>query len=77
MQLTAQLFIFAYKLGIFLFELADAQRWWWERRDLFGRERKRRLELRYGLLKLYNSTGRQVNERVRCYCAGEGVTCSM
>ena len=52
MQLTAQLLILAYELGIFLFELADAQRWWWERRDLFGRESKRRLEFSHGLLKL-------------------------
>ena len=51
-QLTAQLLILAYELCIFLFELANPQRWWWERRDLFGRERKRRLELRHGLLKL-------------------------
>jgi hypothetical protein len=57
-QLTAQLFILAYEPGVFLFELADAQSWWWERRDLFGRERKLpgRLELRHGLLELYVST---------------------
>jgi hypothetical protein len=64
MQLTAHLFIFAYELGVFLFELADAQRWWWERRDLFGRERKRRLELRHSLLELHISN---INKRVRCY----------
>jgi hypothetical protein len=57
MQLTAHLFILAYELGIFLFELADAQGWWWEGRDLFGRERKRRLELRHGLLKLHIPMG--------------------
>jgi hypothetical protein len=39
-------------LGIFLFELADVQHWWWERRDLFGREGKCSLELRHGLLEL-------------------------
>ncbi len=53
MQLTTQLLILAYELGIFLFELADTQRWWWKRRDLFGRKRKRRLELGHGLLELY------------------------
>jgi hypothetical protein len=52
MQLTAQLFILTYDLGVFLFELADAQRWWWESSDLFGRERKRRLEFCHRLLKL-------------------------
>lgn len=51
-QLTAELLILAHQLGVFLFELADAQRWWWQRRDLFGRERERGLELRHGLLKL-------------------------
>ena len=65
MQLTAQLFILAYNLGIFLFELPDAQRWWRERRDLFGRESKRRLELRHGLLKLWADG--KLNKRVRCY----------
>jgi len=75
MQLTAQLFILAYKLGIFLFELANAQRWWWEGRDLFGRERKRRLELRYGLLKLTPWDRKSMSEcRIVC---GRGVTCSM
>jgi hypothetical protein len=39
-----------------LFELADAQRWWWQRRDLFGRERERRLELRHGLFELFICT---------------------
>jgi len=52
MQLTAQLFVLAYQLCIFLFELADAQGWWWERRDLFGRECERRLELGHCLLEL-------------------------
>ncbi len=52
MQLTAELLILAYELGVFLFELTDAQRGWWERRDLFGRKSKGRLELRHGLLKL-------------------------
>jgi len=51
-QLAAELLILAYQLGVFLFELADAQRWWWQRRDLFGRERERGLELGHGLLKL-------------------------
>jgi hypothetical protein len=35
-----------------LLELADAQRWWWQRRDLFGRERECGLQLRHCLLKL-------------------------
>ena len=75
MQLTAQLFILAYELGIFLFELADAQRWWWERRDLFGRERKRRLELCHGLLELCEDDNQKINKRSGhggiYMCAGE------
>ena len=76
-QLTAQLFVFAYELGIFLFELADAQRWWWERRDLFGREGKRRLELRYRLLELYDSTAKVNKGAWPCHHIGVFVTCSM
>jgi hypothetical protein len=36
-----------------LFELADAQRWWRQGRDLLWRERERRLELGHGLLELH------------------------
>jgi hypothetical protein len=51
-QLATELIVLAHELVIFLFELADAHRWWWQSRDLFRRERKGRLELRYGLLEL-------------------------
>lgn len=51
-QLAAELLVLAHQLGVFLLELADAQRWWWQRRDLFGRERECGLQLRHCLLKL-------------------------
>jgi hypothetical protein len=70
MQLTAQLFILAYELGVFLFELADAQRWWWKGRYLFGRECKRRLELRHRLLELYNFRGTANQRTSTVSCAG-------
>jgi len=52
LQLAAQLIVLAHELGIFLLQLAYAQRWWWQRGDLFGREGERRLELGHGLLEL-------------------------
>jgi hypothetical protein len=51
-QLAAQLIVLTMELRVFLFELADAQGWWWERSYLFWREREGCLELRHGLLEL-------------------------
>lgn len=53
MQLPTELLVLAHQLGIFLFKLANAKRWWWQSRDLFGRERERCLKLGYCLLKLW------------------------
>ena len=52
MQLTPQFVVLTEQLGVFLFELADAQGRWWQRCDLFWRESKGGLELGHGLLKL-------------------------
>jgi hypothetical protein len=51
-QLAAKLVVLAQELRVFLFELADAQRRWRQCRNLFRRERERRLELGHGLLEL-------------------------
>ena len=51
-QLAAKLIVLAQELRVFLFELADAQRRWRQRRNLFRRERERRLEFGHGLLEL-------------------------
>jgi hypothetical protein len=51
-QLTTELVVLAHKFGVFLFELADAHRWWWQGRDLLWREREGCLELGHGLLEL-------------------------
>jgi len=52
-HLATELVVLAHELGVFLFELADTQRWWRQGRDLLWRERERRLELGHGLLELY------------------------
>jgi hypothetical protein len=53
MQLATELIVLTHELRVFLFELADAQRWWRQGRDLLWRERECRLELGHGLLELY------------------------